>query len=149
MMKKLAVILGLCLAASFLSVICPVYTKRAFHCDYTGSIKSWTEWPLGFKTEEVYRKSKLEEFMELKHPGELKHKWVSFQGTGYDIFGRPIVHGHGRPGPLLQVRPYLEKWCEVTSDQEKTRLYELLIHGDQKEIQKSVDGIWSRIEDKY
>ncbi len=148
-MKKLAIILGFCMVASFLAVTCPAYTKRGDYCTYTGSIRSWTEWPFGIKTEQEYKKSKLEQFIELKYPGDLKHHWVYVSGTGFDIFGRAMIFACGRPGPLYYAHSHLGTWCELTTDQEKKDLYDVLVRGDKDATQHAIDGMWKRIEDRY
>ena len=89
--------LAFLIAANFV----PVYTNVGEHCDYTGSTRSWTRLPFGIRVKSVYEASLLEDFITENHSGELKHHWVSYQGTERNIYGFPLVRGHGRPNALF------------------------------------------------
>ncbi len=112
----------------------PVRTEHGYFCDYTGSFKEWTTWLWLIETDHRYQKSKLEEFVEKKHPLELQHKWISFRGTTTFLFAGQML-AHGSQGPLFYlpqtVRDY---WVDAVSDDERKNFYDLLRKGDSQTI---------------
>jgi len=112
----------------------PVRTEHGYFCDYTGSFKEWNTWFWLVETDQHYRKSKLEEFLENKHASELEHKWVSFRGTTTYLLAGSMF-AHGSPNPLFQMpRDLFDQWCDAVSDEEKMKLYNILKAGDKKDI---------------
>lgn len=134
----LAVIALCCLAAYGLQA----YRDWAFICTNTGSRKGHREWFFGSETDQWYRQSALERFMRSKHPDDLRHQWVSYAGTGKNIFSMALLYGHGRPGPITLIRPeLLDEHIGSLTDAEKRSLYDLLVSGDPDEIKKKIEQI--------
>ncbi len=80
--------------------------------------------------------------MRSKHPAEFQHDWVSYAGTGRNIFGGKTLRGHGRPGPIVLLRTELiDDYCRSASETEKRRLYDVFASGDREVIQALVDQI--------
>jgi len=113
----------------------PVRTEYGHFCEYTGSVKEWTAWLVLVKTDELYRKSKLEVFLEEKHASELQHRWISFRDTTtFLAAGR--LYACGAPGPLFDLPQSLfDQWCDAVSEDEKLKLYHLLVSGDKVAIE--------------
>jgi len=43
--------------------------------------------------------------------------WISYEGTGRNIWGRAFLRSHGRPGPVLQLdHDWLRSWLEKQAD---------------------------------
>lgn len=118
-----------------------------YHCDFTGSTKSWTKWPLWIRTDEFYETSPIEEFLAKNRPDLIEHKWVSYEGTGKNIFGEPVFFGHGRPNALLLFpRWYLKLFVEQSPNEDVIELYETLRRDDRDEIQQRVDQLYDECE---
>ena len=108
----------------------------------TGSRKGHRDWSLGWRTGSWYRTSALEVFMRSNHPAELQQQWVSYAGTGRNIFGAAMLHGHGRPGPIFLLRPEaIDGYCQAISQDAKRRLYDVLGSGEEAEIREVVEQI--------
>lgn len=89
----------------------------------TGSRQGYRDWFFGWRSGSWYQESALETFMRSKHPADLRPDWVSYQGTGRNVFGGAMLHGHGRPGPILFLKPdVLAEYCRRASDTEKRRV---------------------------
>lgn len=80
--------------------------------------------------------------MRSNHPAEFRQDWVRYAGTGRNIFGGATLHGHGRPGPIVLLRPEaIDDYCRVASEADKRRLYDVLASGDEAKIRGAVDHI--------
>jgi hypothetical protein len=122
--------------------IVPLCRDWAFVDQNTGSRKGHRAWFIGWRTGIWYRESALEAFMRAKHPEAFQQSWVSYAGTGRNIFGQRVLHGHGRPGPIIQLVPeVLDAYCGHASDQEKRRLYEVFASADRQKIPDLVNQI--------
>ena len=132
-------------AAFVVMSIGPVYRDWAFICENTGSRKGNREWFMDLKTGHWYKESRLEEFMETNYPDGLSYRWVSYAGTGRNIFGTAVLHGHGYPE--LAHLPYkvLNRYVEQIEDKEKRRLYDVFSGGDVQSIKDEVDRIWEKV----
>jgi hypothetical protein len=108
-----------------------VYEDRAYVCENTASRYGYREWPNGSRTGMWYEKSPLEEFMERKHPGVLRHRWSSYAGTGKNLIGTPRSFGHGAPGGAywLTKKNVLRKWMDRHTKAETKDLYDTLATG--------------------
>jgi len=108
----------------------------------TGSRKGYRAWLLGWRSGSWYKESVIEAIMRSEHHGEFQQDWVSYAGTGRNIFGRAILFGHGRPGPILALKPEaIDGYCRAASASEKRRLYDVFSSGDKAKIQELVDRI--------
>lgn len=108
----------------------------------TGSRKGYRDWSLGWRTGSWYQTSALEVFMRTNYPTEFRQNWVSYAGTGRNIFGWATLRGHGRPGPILLLRPEtITAYCEAASQTENRRLYNVFASGDEAKIRELVDQI--------
>lgn len=123
-----------------------VFRDWAFIDRNTGSRKGYRDWSLGWRTGAWYQESALEVFMRSNHPAEFRQDWVSYAGTGRNVFGGATLHGHGRPGPIFQLRPeWINDYCRGASNAEKRRLYEVFATGDQAKIRELVDQITEEV----
>lgn len=124
-----------------------VSRDMGYHCDFTGSTKSWTKWPLGIRTDYNYETSPIENFLATNRPGLIEHKWVSYSGTGKNIFGKPVFWGHGSPNALLLFpRTYLQFYIEQSPKEDVLELYETLRLDDRDEIKLRVEKLHEEIE---
>jgi hypothetical protein len=115
----------------------------------TGSRKGYRHWSFGWHTGNWYEESAIETFMRAKHPAEFRQDWVSYAGTGRNIFGGATLHGHGQPGPIVSLNPeVIADYCRDASETEKRRLYDVFTSGDQKKIQDLVDHIYEAAKRK-
>lgn len=108
----------------------------------TGSRKGYREWSLGWRSDSWYQESALELFMRSDYPAEFQQDWVSYAGTGRNIFGGATLCGHGRPGPIVLLRPEaIDDYCRAASQVEKRQLYDVFASGDEAKIRELVDQI--------
>ena len=120
-----------------------VSRDMGYHCDFTGSTKSWTTWLFTIRTNYEYNASPLESFLEENAPDRIEHNWVSYQGTGRNIFGEPVLFGHGRPNALLLFpRDYLKLYIEESPPESVFELYETLLRDDSDEIRLRVERLY-------
>lgn len=141
MNKTSAIIAGVAVLTVVFLVLpnIPAYTQRGDHCDFTGSTKTWISLPFGIRINEHYEKSSLEEFISKKYPSELQHQWISYVGTGKNIFGKSLSFGHGRPNALLTFnRTYLDAFVNGMPDEQVKDLYDTLVRNDRAEIKDRI-----------
>ncbi len=125
---------------ALLMPVVPVCRDCAFVDRATGSRRGYREWFFGWRTGEWYRQTALEEFVRRDRPAGLQQDWVSYAGTGRNVFGGSLVHGHGRPGPILGLSPDLiDDYCRTASEAEKHRLLEVFASGDAARIREVVE----------
>jgi len=80
--------------------------------------------------------------MRSKHPGEFRQDWVSYAGTGRNVFGGATLSGHGRPGFIVLLKPEaIADYCRLASETEKRRLYDVFASGDAEKIRELSDHI--------
>jgi hypothetical protein len=118
------------------------YTEFAYVCENTGSRKGHREWFFGRKTHVWYYRSPLELFMQQTHPEHLEHRWMSYAGTGKNLFGQSMSYGHGK-SPLSQLRYArdLEAYFATLPPERKLELYRVFSTGDRTTVQASVDEL--------
>ncbi len=118
------------------------YTVYAYVCENTGSRRGHHLWFFGLKTSEWYYQSPLELFMQQTHPDQLEHRWMSYAGTGKNIFGQSMSYGHGK-SPLSQLRfaRDLEEYFATLPSERKLELYRVFSTGDRATVQATVDEI--------
>ena len=122
--------------------VVPVCRDWAFVDRATGSRQGYREWFFGWRTGEWHRQTALEDFVRRDRPAGLQQDWVSYAGTGRNVFGRSLVHGHGRPGPILGLSPDLiDDYCRTASEGEKRRLLEVFASGDAARIREEIQRI--------
>jgi hypothetical protein len=139
-------ILGVAVSCLFLLVPFPVYRECAFADTNTGSRKGHRAWFFGAETRQWYQTSALETFMRTNAPMQLEHRWVSYRGTGFNIFGGKVLFGHGRAGPILQLKPEdIAEWCALVDDREKRAFYDVLRSGDKDTIKVKITSIWDQL----
>ena len=120
--------------------VVPVCRDWAFVDRATGSRRGYREWCFGWRTAEWYRRTALEDFLRSDRPDGFRQDWVSYAGTGRNIFGGSLGHGHGRPGPILGLGPDLiDDYCRSASEAEKRRLLEVFASGDAVRIREVVE----------
>jgi len=118
---------------------------RASICVHTASREGYTEHIGGRKSDEWSTPSALETYLKGRQV-PVEHRWVSYAGTGRNIFGRTMSRSHGDPGAIMDLRnEVLEKWIATQSHEEIMALYEMLKSGDQEAIRAGIAGIF----DKY
>jgi hypothetical protein len=114
-----------------------------YHCDFTGSTKRWTKWPLWIRTGYAYETSPIEEFLAKNHPDLVEHKWVIYDETGRNIFGQPVSSRHGHPNALLFFpRKYLKLYVDQTPKEDVIELYKMLCRDNRDEIQLRMDRLY-------
>lgn len=138
----------LAIAAIVIFILVPpfqVCRDWAFICENTGSQKGYRAWFFGLETGHWYKKSKLEEFMETKHPDALNYRWISYAGTGRNVFGAAILHDHGWPGPIITI-PYdvFNQYISHIEDEKKKALYDVFTSNDKHRIAKEISMIWDQ-----
>lgn len=119
-----------------------VYRDWAFVDRNSGSRTGYRDWALGWRTGSWHRESAIETFMRSEYPTEFQQDWVSYAGTGRNIFGDAILAGHGRPGPIVLLKPEaIDRYCQTASRTEKRRFHDVFASGDSAKIQELVDQI--------
>ena len=83
--------------------------------------------------------------MREHYPSKLQQQWTSYQGTGRNIFGMAILHGHGRPGPIILLNDdILAVYIEKIDDSQKKALYELFASENEPAIDAKVTEIYAQ-----
>ena len=144
---KARLLIGFGIAAGAVIFMAPytflAYRDWSFICENTGSHMGYREWFFGLQTRQWYRTSEVEAFMKAHFPNDLEHSWTSYAGTGRNIFGGKLLHGHARPGPIFHLREKdLNRWFATLSDQDKRAFYDLLVKDDAETIKGKVDAIY-------
>ncbi len=133
---------ALLLVLFFFTVTTVAYRDWSFICENTGSRKGYRQWCFGLKTGHWYQPTSVEMFITKESPATLQHRWTSYAGTGKNIFGGKLLHGHGRPGVILQVPPdCLNSLFDNLPTSEKKAFSDLLIQGDAKAILEKATAI--------
>lgn len=149
---KRRVIIGATTAAVLIIALCAstfliAYTDSAFICENTGSRMGYREWPLGIRTNEWYRESKLENYIKNSHAEMLQHRWTSYAGRGSSLVPALVCNGHGRPGPIYFIRPEtFDAQVDASSDQERVAIYQALSSGNRDLCKSVVDGMVEQAE---
>lgn len=147
--KRLRIAIGgliLILIAAYFALTTIAYREWAYICVNTGSRKGYTEWLTGKRTKEWYWESPLEAFIKAKHADILKHDWVSYAGTGKNIFGMTGLFGHGRPGPIYDLpQRNFEAWIEGMDAEEKLNVYKVLSSGDRDRISALIGDAFDKV----
>jgi len=145
-MKGILIISFLAIISLIIFLLLPtvqVYRDWAFICENTGSRKGYRQWLFGLKTGHWYEKSPLEDFIQSEDPNALVYRWMSYAGTGKNIFGQTILYGHGRPGAIIKLdHEVLRMWIQKNDDETVRQFYDLLVSDDRKEIEKQVEDMW-------
>jgi hypothetical protein len=88
----------------------------------------------------------LEDFITTQEPDALVHRWTSYAGTGKNVFGTPVLFGHGRPGAILRLDHEIQSlWIAHNPHEEVRELYDLLVSDDQDAIDKRIMHIWEEV----
>ena len=136
-------ILIVTLAFAFFTVPFMAYREWAFVSENTGSRKGYREWFFGLRTRHWYKRSTIENFVATNGPVKFEHRWTSYAGTGYDIYGLKVLYGHGRPGPISRVpQDVLNKWFDALTQKEKVDFCILLNSTNKDALRTTVDKIW-------
>ncbi|MHC4773387.1 MAG: hypothetical protein ACYS8S_07440 [Planctomycetota bacterium] len=114
------------------------YRGWVYICENTGSYKGHIEWFFGKQTSHRYEKSVLEGFIQENYPDiQIEHRWTSCAGTGCNIFGQPLLFGHGQPGAIMSIPPeMLEKWVQTSEPEEVIELYKLLASDENEDAKR-------------
>lgn len=142
--RRIDIFVGLLVVVASALVLPAVQVCRdwAFVDRNTGSRKGYRDWFLGWRTRSWYQKSGIEAFMRSNYPAEFRQNWVSSEGTGRNIFGGATLVGHGRPGPIVLLKPeVIADYCRSASAMEKRRLYDVFASGDEERIRELADHI--------
>ena len=140
--RRAVIVVGVIVIVVMALVLPAVQVCRdwAFIDRNTGSRKGYRDWSLGWRSGSWYRESAIEAFMRSQHPTGFQHDWVSYAGTGRNIFGSAILAGHGRPGRIVLLKPeIIDGYCQTASQSEKRRLYDVFASGDEAKIRELVD----------
>lgn len=145
--RRTYILVGLIVVVALGLVLPAVQVCRdwAFIDRNSGSRKGYRDWSFGWRSGLWYQESAIEAFMRSKHPDEFRQDWVSYAGTGRNVFGGATLHGHGRPGRIISLKPeMIENYCRSASESEKRRLYDVFVSRDEERIQALVDQIIER-----
>ncbi len=140
------------LAVVFLAVVIflvvlpfPLCRDMGFVCEHTASRKGYRRWFTGLRTSQWYSASRLEEFMLEKHPQDLTHRWVSFMGTGRNLFGGAGSFLHGKPDETLFVfRKQFDDHVDSLDDAGKLELFRVLASGQDDQIEAHLAPVRER-----
>ncbi len=106
-----------------------------YHCDFTGSTKTWTRWLFLISTDYEYKVSPLETFVREKYPDELEHKWVRYSAVGKNIYGESTIFDCALPNALSSLdRTTLKLFVKQSPDKNVKELYDLLRRDNRDEI---------------
>lgn len=121
------IISGICL------IFFQAYRDWCFICQNTGSQYGYREWFFGYKSNEWTKKSELENFISAHHKDLFKNEWVSYAGTGKNIFGISVSFGHGRPSNIafMDIND-LNDYVKSLNQNERLELYKIFIKHDRK-----------------
>jgi hypothetical protein len=120
-----------------------LYREVALISENTGSRKGYREWFFGLRTRHWYKQAAVEEFVRARHPIGFEQHWISYAGTGYNLYGRKVLFGHFRPGPILTVPvDVLNEWFMAQPEAAKLRFSDLLASGDRSAISTQLRAIW-------
>jgi len=87
-MRKWCVI-GFVIFVAAVVLLLPVVQVRrdwAFKCENTGSEYGYTVWPGMVRKDAWSKTSALEAFIRQRYPSEFTNRWVSYEGTGRNVF---------------------------------------------------------------
>ena len=140
------------MAGALLIPVAEVRHDLAFKCENTGSEYGYTVC-LGMFRKEVWNKtSALEAFIRQRYPSEFTNRWVSYAGTGRNVFGRAVLYGHGRPALVHLKTEVLDAYTRDLSDDEKKKLYDFLRTASRQEavanVKKISEAVLSKSENQ-
>ncbi len=134
----------LVIAALYCAFSYPVKKEYGYVCLNTASRKTHTTWVELFRASATYEKSPIEEYLE-SEKADWRHDWVSYNGTGKNIFGMSISWGHGRPGAVSEMHPEIFPFIRSLSDSQKEEIYSVLKSGNQEAIHLKIESIYNRM----
>lgn len=144
---RICLILGTSLVIWLLFFGGTVSRDIGYHCDFTGSNKTWTRWLFFIRTDYEYVVSPLETFIREKYPDEIEHKWVRYSAVGKNIFGEPTIFACAFPNALASFDRFrLKLFVEQSSAAEVKKFYDLLRRDNQDEIQARVLALYDESE---
>ena len=111
----------------------PVRTDYGLISANTGSRHEYSQW-LGFlRTNERYIESPIEAYLH-ESERQLDDRWVSYAGTGRNIFGMAVIRSHGSPGAVLDFSPHLFDYARTLTPEVKGDIARELSSGDERKI---------------
>jgi hypothetical protein len=143
----LLLVAGLVAAGVFLAVLpLEVYRDWALVCENTGARRGYRQWCIGWRSGEWYRESDLERFMGQQHPSVLTYRRTSYSGTGRNLFGWAMRHGHEHPNGIVIVMDDLvfDRYVKSLDNTAKRGLYDLLASDRQTEIEAQRVKMWNK-----
>jgi hypothetical protein len=142
--------LGLAFIGLMFAATVQMRSEVSFGCAYTGSRYGYTISRAGHKSREWYQKSALEDFIEKKHPDELKHDWQLKFSIGRNAWGGRISCGCGASGRVAAIPlEFIADYCASVSDKEKLETYRALMNATPDEARKLADTILDRATDAW
>src|SRR4026207_2067124 len=99
----LAALVGVMLLMAFLLQY-QVSTEWGFVCENTGSRHGYRDCRFGSRTAAWTNTSELESVLRRNYPQAVSNRWVSYNGTGRNVFGMAVVYGYGFPA-LVHIKP--------------------------------------------
>ena len=87
--------------------------------------------------------------MEGQEPEAVVHRWASYAGTGKSLFGRSVLFGHERPGPVFRLDHDIQReWIGKNDAATVRAFYNLLVSGNEAEIEERVVAVCREILDE-
>lgn len=108
-----------------------LYYDHTYYCENTGSRSGYRQWRNGAVARRWYKASPLEEYLEAKAPGRLKHAWIGSSHTGKNYLGQSVSFGCGPAGGTLFLKPEIaQAWIDRSDKAEVLAFYDALLAGD-------------------
>jgi len=141
-LKLILILVGLG-ALIVLAIPLVIFRDVGLICETCGTRYGHREWLLGVKTHAWTNTTAIDDFARKNHHALPPHRWVSYMGTGRNLFGMKVLHGHGRPNALIHVRPeILNPWFNQLPVAEQERVYQIFVFGEKQAIAAKIQRIW-------
>lgn len=100
----------------------------------TGSRHEYTQWLLLLRSNERYTESPIETYLRESNQ-KFEHRWISYAGTGRNIFGMAVARSHGSPGAILDFSPYVFDYVRTLPPEGKQEIADVLNSADENRIE--------------
>lgn len=142
--SSMGYLVGALVVALFAVLLPRVQTHRdwGFLCETTGSRYGYRQWLGVVKTGSWRQVSLLESRITEALPDGVAYRWVSYRGTGFNVYGHRIRNQHGSPGPMIRLSvAVLNAWVERHTVVEALTLYHVFRDGTEDEVLAQVEAM--------